>query len=310
MKKVKKELIVIIIVAAFMFPTSAFVYAEEFDKNIDAITQQTVGFLGYGVKLSCDDPYYNATNGEEATFVVKIENTGTLDDTYEITASSIEDIVCKVNGVKDNPYILPLDAGESITFEVTAEIGESVPTGEWIIVVSAYSQNDPTVHDELYLTVNVNNGYGVKLSCDDPSKNANAGDVIKFIVKIENTGTLDDTYEITASSIEDIVCKVNGVKDNPYILPLDAGESITFEVTAEIGESVSIGEWIIVVSAYSQNDPTVHDELYLTVNVKKIRNDADSPNVKYLYNRLIDKFPLLKQTLSLFLILEKLLSLQ
>jgi photosystem II stability/assembly factor-like uncharacterized protein len=113
---------------------------------------------GYGVKLSCDDPYHNVRRGNTTTFIVKIENTGTFRDSYNVTAGSIEDIVCKVNGViadQYNPYVISLDAGASTTFNVSAEVWESVPKGEWSVLVSALSQNDTHTHDQLDLTVNV-----------------------------------------------------------------------------------------------------------------------------------------------------------
>ena len=111
-----------------------------------------------GVDLLCDDPYQNVKQGATATFVVKITNIGTLDDTYDVIAGSIEDIICKVNGVnadKYNPYEITLITGESTTFEVTAEVWESVPLGEWSVIVEARSQNNTDVYDELILTANV-----------------------------------------------------------------------------------------------------------------------------------------------------------
>ncbi len=135
----------LLIAVAFAFSAAIFVYAESSNPY-------------YGVELSCDDPYHNVSAGRSTLFVVQIKNIGTLDDIYEITADSIEDIVCKVNGVNADefdPYIISLGAGISTTFDVTAEVGKSVSRGKWPIIISAYSQNDPNVHDDLELIVNV-----------------------------------------------------------------------------------------------------------------------------------------------------------
>ncbi|KAA0003512.1 MAG: hypothetical protein FE048_01365 [Thermoplasmata archaeon] len=136
-----------LVMVAFMLPMVISVYAGE---------PRLIG--GYGVDLSCDDPYHNVKGGSSTTFIVQIKNTGTLDDTYEVTATSIEEIVCTVNGVNADqftPYLITLQAGTSTTFEVTAKIGD-VPEGRWAIIVSAYSQNDTNTYDYIELIVNVN----------------------------------------------------------------------------------------------------------------------------------------------------------
>ena len=123
-----------------------------------SINKYVVRTGSYGVDLFCDEPYKNVKQGDTATFVVEITNIGTLDDTYDVIAGSIEDIICKVNGVNAdqfNPYEFTLMPGESTTFEVTAEVWESVPVGEWDVIVETRSQNDTEVYDELILTANV-----------------------------------------------------------------------------------------------------------------------------------------------------------
>lgn len=111
-----------------------------------------------GLDLSCNEPYKNIKKGDTATFIVIIENIGTIEDTYDIIAGSIEDIICKVNGVNAdqfNPYEITLNSGNQTSFEVTAEVWKSVPIGEWSIFIEAYSQNDTEISDDLTLTVNV-----------------------------------------------------------------------------------------------------------------------------------------------------------
>jgi uncharacterized membrane protein len=114
---------------------------------------------GYGVDLSCDDSYHSipAEAGASTTFIVTITNTGTFDDTYNVTACSIEDIICLVNDVPAcfTPYPITLQAGKSTTFTVTAKLYSSSITGEWDVLIVARSQNDTSVSDHLVLVVNV-----------------------------------------------------------------------------------------------------------------------------------------------------------
>ena len=112
----------------------------------------------YGVDLSCDEPYQNVKQGNTAIFIVEITNTGDINDTYDVIAGSIEDIICKVNGVNAdqfNPYEFTLSSDESTTFRVTVEVWESVPVGEWSIIIEARSQNDSEIYKEFILTVNI-----------------------------------------------------------------------------------------------------------------------------------------------------------
>ena len=136
------------------------------------------------------------------------------------------------------------------------------------------------------------------LSCDEPYKNVKQGDTAIFIVEIINTGTFDDTYEVIAGSIEDIICKINGVNAdqyNPYEFTLSSGESTTFEVSAEVWESVPIDEWSVIIEADSQNNTEISDELILTLNVKKNRATIN----QLLLLRFMERFPLL-QKISIF----------
>jgi len=134
----------------------------------------------YDMDLFCDGPYQNVKQGETATFIVEITNTGTLDDTYDIIAGSIEDIICKVNGANAdefNPYQISVQASELKTFEVTAEVWESVPLGEWSIFVEACSQNDSEVYDELILTANVQKKNKSKSLGEESIKKDDSGDL-------------------------------------------------------------------------------------------------------------------------------------
>lgn len=154
---------------------------------------------------------------------------------------------------------------------------------EWILL-GIYEN---TKHDFVLTT----GPYGIDLSCDESYKNVKQGDIATFVVEIKNTGSLDDTYEVIAGSIEDIICKVNGVNAdqfNPYEFTLISDESTTFEVTAEVWKSVPIGEWSVIVEAMSQNNSEISEELILTANVQK-KNKAitDRPFLNFLQNIIL-----------------------
>ena len=163
---------------------------------------------------------------------------------------------------------------------------------EWVLL--AIYEN--TKYDFVLTT---SSSYCMDLSCDEPYKNAKQGDTTIFIVEITNTGTFDDTYDVIAGSIEDIICKVNGVNADPYYpyeFTLSSGESTTFEVSAEVWESVPLNEWSVIIEADSQNNSEISDGLILTINVQK-KNKAINNN---LFLQFLERFPFLKQLLSIY----------
>jgi len=162
---------------------------------------------------------------------------------------------------------------------------------EWVLL--AIYEN--TKHDFVLTTSSSN---GMDLSCDDPYKNVKQGDTAIFIVEIINTGAFKDTYDVTAGSIEDIICKINGVNAdqyNPYEFTLSSGESTTFEASAEVWESVPIDEWSVIIEADSQNNTEISDELILTINVQRNR----ATNSQLFLLRFMERF-LLLQKISIF----------
>jgi uncharacterized membrane protein len=162
---------------------------------------------------------------------------------------------------------------------------------EWVLL--AIYENTKL---DFVLTTSSSNG--IDLSCDDPYKNVKLGDTAIFIVEITNTGTIKDTYDVTAGSIEDIICKVNGVNAdqyNPYEFTLSSGESTTFEASAEVWESVPVEEWSVIIQADSQNNTEISDELILTINVQKNR----ATNNQLFLLRFIERFLLLERLLNL-----------
>lgn len=130
---------------------------------------------GYAVELSCDDSYHSVKEGETTTFTVTITNTGTLDDSYDISVAPLEiaGITIYVNGQYGGLHDFSLKSNTSKTIEVNVSITSNIPSnGERPVAIAARSQNDTTVFDELHLTVNIvgpllrvtfENGLGIRI---------------------------------------------------------------------------------------------------------------------------------------------------
>jgi len=127
-----------------------------------------------------------------------------------------------------------------------------------------------------------NDDYAVKLtSVDEESYQfVDRGETAIFQVKIENLGTLDDTYDLTAGSVELIHCEINDIYADqlgPYEISLVHGGSDILEITAEVGETVQYSMYYVMVRANSQNDSSVSDLLKLELLVSPLANN-NPPN--------------------------------
>jgi hypothetical protein len=197
--KMARYLTLITTIVILLFILSGLVSAFSLINNGSTKTiSETSLKNGYSFELETfSDSYYflPAEPGMITTFWIKIKNTGSLDDTYEITAGSIEDITILVNNTytePGSPFETMIPSETSQRFFVTAKIYEDVqevPVGEWSISVKVTSKNDATVTDELELFVNIIPDFPVNVYTRKPSYRVN----MMFPLFVENIG--DKTIE-------------------------------------------------------------------------------------------------------------------
>ncbi len=199
-----------------------------------------------------------------------VNNTGTVEDTYGLTAHSSKfgyfEVSCQNN--------ITLGAGSSSQVVVEVHIKSSTPPGEMSnITLEATSQNDSSVNSMDVMSVYYEPYYvDVVAPSDDVVQDK--GDH-NYTFTVENTGGLDDTYELSYS-IDNTHFSVAG----PSIVHVPNGETsevnvtITVENTANLGATAQIG-----LTAESQNSTTSDNEsMNLTYEIHEV--DVEAPQDK------------------------------
>ncbi|MCW3132513.1 MAG: lamin tail domain-containing protein [Candidatus Methanospirare jalkutatii] len=137
----------------------------------------------------------------------------------------------------------------------------SAVPGLWNVSVMVENENGTDMHSWIW---NVRSPYAVELSveppvyvCVRPNENAT------FRIIVKNNGTKPDKFNLTVEAPGN----VNAILSKKETSELDPGE--TENITLNVSSS-QIGEYIVSVTATSQNDPSVSDTVITTTNVTEV----------------------------------------
>ncbi len=158
-----------------------------------------------------------------------------------------------------------LAAGASTTVQITWDT--SGHAGTHTIIAYADPDNKIVETNENNNTASVNitvNGYGVKLSVDSTSKTVEAGGSVNYTITVENTGTLEDTYDLSTSSTSGgWSAELSESK-----VTLNAGDSTTVILKVTAPSTASSGDYQnITVTATSENDTNKKDSISTNTTV-------------------------------------------
>jgi len=164
------------------------------------------------------------------------------------------------------------------------------------IEVTATSGNDSTVSNKVTgIVTDVQPGYGVDVDHNPgnnngaagdgnpPAVSVNPGDTVLFPFDIHNTGNNPDTYDLTAqlspngfpSTIyPDANC--DGVMDDPAPNPVTStdlmasGDTACFILSVEVPADQAPGSENVTITATSNANPSVSDNITTTINVNSV----------------------------------------
>jgi len=206
------------------------------------------------VEVSISPSYENARPGESIIFTVRVTNTGSILDNYNLT---VGDNAGWSPRLADNIFRNVAPGGyQTTTLRVTIPEGTTQCTRDRI-TVTAHSQENMNIMAEnsciAHAIENVVRSVEVSISLED--KTGLPGETLVFIVAVTNTGEVTDAYDLTVS--DDAVW---GAWLDENVLSILASENTTVTVSVTVPSDASDGDsTMITVTATSRGDVTKSD---------------------------------------------------
>jgi hypothetical protein len=179
-----------------------------------------------GVSISISPPSQNGNNGDTLNYTVTVNNTGNVDDNYDLTWG--DDAGWSLN-VSPNPISVAASSSENATLSVTIPsnaIGGTIDN----ITVQAVSEDDAGVLDNQGCTAELNVITSVSVLISPSSQNGNNGDTLTYTVTVTNTGNVSDTYTLDNTDTLGWVLGLSGTSVGP-LAPSASDNSTTLSVT-------------------------------------------------------------------------------
>jgi uncharacterized membrane protein len=256
----------------------------------------------YGVEIEAGNTSgRSADPGNHASFDVTITNTGDVDDSFDLfilhgdpgrSAKSW----AHVNGLPENSTgnasqgstgtIAP---GEWIYLDLIFEVprfvhGDSLLLpGVYDLILLAQSQTNGSVIDQLRFNVTVNPVYSTEVSSDEfVGLHEEPGNDIEYMVKIRNTGNVNETYQIAVLG-SGIPYLGDGKKwtvvegltpDNQVTIPVGETKYLPVTITipefTEENDEAEEGHYSVKIRAISTNWSNEDDELVFEFEVDEL----------------------------------------
>jgi subtilisin family serine protease len=214
----------------------------------------TVKQPDYALKLEPTTLELSGLPGDTVMYTLHLTNTGTLTDTYDLTAVGNEwEVILPVTQTTLAP-------GEETDLLVNVLIPAGAAYNEMDnVVITATSQGDPGQSDSSTLTTTAMEVHGVELTADPLALSDFPGQVVTYTLHITNTGNNTDTILITyAGNLWEVTIPITNVA-------LAAGESKDVIVYATVEEyGLSGDQDRVIFTVTSQGDSDASKQVTLT----------------------------------------------
>lgn len=224
-----------------------------------------------GVELTAVEDSLVDWPGETVTYDVTIENSGTVSDTFDLTAADFAwDTALSQSSVF-------LEPGDTATFQVTVDIPTSANGGDSDIASITATSTVDTAVDHTIELVTVAAGLGVELSSADASLIGDPGTVVTYLVNVANNGTVVDTYDLSATGVWSYTLSNASIT----VLP---GQAAIVVLEVEVPADAMAGDSdLSTVTAVSTTDPTISHNLDLTTVAGPVYGVAAAADDDTLY---------------------------
>jgi len=205
----------------------------------------------------------SVNEGDSVTIYATVKNVGTENATGVYVGFYYDSISSDTH--IGNVSVGNLSVGESKDISITWDTTNHAGTHD-IIAFADPDNNIPELkeNNNTATTSVTVNGYGVSLSVDSSSKSVQPGDTATYTITVTNTGTMQDTFDLSTSSVS------NGWSAtlSTTQVTLDAGASTTVTLNVTSPSTASQGDsQNVTVTAVSEGDSTKSDSVTTTTTV-------------------------------------------
>jgi uncharacterized repeat protein (TIGR01451 family) len=205
-----------------------------------------------GVEVSISPSENSAVSRRTVTFNVTVRNTGTVQDTYDLTVSD-NAVLSWSPGLSQNSITLGVGASGTATLSVTIPAGTADGASD-IITVTATSRADSAATDSVNCIARCVNPLDIEVSISPDFRSGRPESTLTYTVTVTNTGTVSDTYDLAKSDNVVVPNWTSSLSKTP-VGPLEPGasENVTLSVTIPQGTLEGVSHRITVTAASKAN---------------------------------------------------------
>jgi Leucine-rich repeat (LRR) protein len=230
-----------------------------------AVAQATI----HAVALTTETNQWFGEPGSVLSIPLTLTNKGNEIDTYTLKTSHSANWALELL-----PASVPLDKSESANLNLNMTL-PAEPGAKSVITITATSQADPSVIEEMLLTVGTTS-HDFSLTTTSPQLSAEPGAILPIELELTNNGSNADTYELKLTD-NPANLTVNGLPTTPLPVEISETKRIVLEITLPT-EPGAINT--LAVIATSQNDPNVTKVLSITITVAGKNTESDSQSLE------------------------------
>ena len=230
-----------------------------------AIAQATI----HAVALTTEINQWFGEPGSTLSIPLTLTNKGNEIDAYTLKAShsanwALEPLLASVSLDKLE------SANLNLNMTLPAESG-----AKSVITVTATSQADPSVIEEMLLTVGTTS-HDFAFTMTSPQVAGEPGAILPIELELTNNGSNADTYELKVTD-NPANFIVNGLPTTPLPVAISETKRMVLEITlpTEPGTTNTLA-----VTATSQNDPNMIKVLPITITIARENTESDSQPIE------------------------------
>ena len=223
------------------------------------ITVRPLPSIERKIALICPFPVQRVLTGQNASFAVKIENEGEVDEIVLLEANVTEEMMYWDVSISESK--IKVNAGEGKWVMLKAKSPEIVKPGDYHINVTATTE-DGELNVTLPLTIRVLAHYMLEIIGIEPvNPHVVAGESGEISITVRNIGR---------STLSKVRLKINSTIPNILVTPLDIlalepGETTSFMVRVSPNVDMTQGDYLISVQAVSDETKSSMRTFVVTV---------------------------------------------